>query len=298
MDRGILSAVGAYLLWGILPVYWKLIDTIPAIETLGHRMVWSLVFVVAILTVQRRWEWVRAVRNQPRKYLIFLLSAVILACNWFTYIYAMNTGNIVEASLGYFINPLVSVLLGVIFLRERLRPWQIVAVSIAGIGVFYLTFQYGDFPWIALTLALTFGFYGLIRKTAPLGSLTGLTVEMSILFLPALIFLFSLDWTGTAAFGHSDHMTTFLLALTGVATAMPLLLFAYGAKRVMLSTIGILQYIAPSLQFFLGVVIYKEPFTTTRLIGFLFIWTALAIYTLDRIVYQRSRKKVESVVFE
>ncbi len=298
MNKGILAAVGAYGLWGLLPVYWKLIDSVPAIETLGHRMVWSLVFVLGLLTVQHRWSWVRNVLRRPGAFLIFLVSAGILALNWFTYIYAMNSGNIVEASLGYFINPLLSVLLGVIFLRERLRPWQIVAVVFAALGVFYLAIRYGDFPWIALTLAVTFGFYGLIRKTAPLGSLNGLTVEMALLFFPALFFLVWLEGTGAATFGHSTPLVTIMLAMTGVATAMPLLLFAYGAKRVKLSTIGILQYIAPTLQFLLGVFVYHEPFTRTRLVGFVFIWIALGIYTIERMVNKRRESQTDLLALE
>lgn len=296
MNKGILAAIGAYTLWGLLPVYWKFIDMVPAIETLGHRMVWSLVVVLGLLAVRRRWDWIREVIREPRSFLIFLVSAGILALNWFTYIYAMNTGNIVEASLGYFINPLFSVVLGVLFLRERLRPWQIVAVMIAAVGVVYLTVQYGDFPWIALTLAITFGFYGLIRKTAALGSLTGLTLEMSLLFIPAMIFLLWLEGTGRGTFGHSSLQTTILLACTGLATTLPLLLFAYGAQRIKLATIGILQYIAPTLQFLLGVFVYREPFTQTRLIGFVFIWIALGVYTVERISHRQRKKSVDPLV--
>ncbi|MCF7805285.1 MAG: EamA family transporter RarD [Candidatus Marinimicrobia bacterium] len=288
-NSGRIAAVGAYALWGLLPIFWKFIDTIPAIEILAHRIVWSLAFTLILLTITTQWSWILKLRSSPATYLPFLASAVILGLNWYTYIYAMNSDHIVEASLGYFINPLFSVVLGVIFLRERLRRLQWIAVGLALIGVMYLTWNYGRIPWIALTLALTFGIYGLLRKTASLGSLRGLTLEMMVLFLPALIFLTILHSQGNGSLGQVKLWENVFLILTGAATATPLLLFAYGAKRIPLASIGILQYIAPTLQFLLGVFIYREPFTGERLVGFILIWIALGLYTGEGIAFRRRR---------
>ncbi len=290
MNKGIAAAIGAYFLWGILPVYWKLIERIPAIEILGHRMVWSLVFLLLLLTFRKQWGWIREVRHHPVKYATFLGSALILGLNWYTYIWAVNSGHIVEASLGYFINPLFSVLLGVIFLHEQLRRWQLVAVLIATGGVLFLTIRHGQFPWIAMTLAVTFGVYGLLRKTASLGSLAGLSLEMMILFFPALAFLIYLGVIGSGSFGNAKITFDILLVLTGVATAFPLLLFAYGAQRIPLYSIGILQYIAPTLQFLIGIFIYREPFSHTKLIGFCVIWIALFIYATEGFLQARRRR--------
>jgi len=207
--------------------------------------------------------------------------------HWFIYIRAVNTGHLVDASLGYFINPLLSVLLGMLFLKERLRLWQWISVGIAACGVSYLTLSHGAFPWIALALATTFGFYGLLRKTAPLDALEGLSLETTFLFLPALAYLLYLERTGTASFGHAMAMTNTLLALSGVATALPLILFAYATKRVTLATVGILQYITPTGQFLLGVLVYGETFTQPRMVGFSAIWIALFIYFLEGVIERR-----------
>lgn len=298
MKKGMLASIGAYLLWGILPVYWKLLQTVPAGEILLHRMVWSLVLLLLLLSLKKQWRWLLQVRQNKRILLSFIGSALLLSLNWYTYIFAVNSGHIVEASLGYFINPLLNVLLGVFLLREHLRRRQWLAIVIAGVGVLYLTLQYGRLPWIALTLAFTFALYGLLRKTAALGSLTGLSLEMMILFLPAVSALFYLEYTGIAHFGNDGTAVNILLVFTGLATTLPLLLFAYGAQRIMLSTIGILQYIAPTLQFLLGVFIYRETFTTTRLIGFGCVWTALIIYTFDGLILRRKRKQAEVLAAE
>jgi chloramphenicol-sensitive protein RarD len=287
---GVLAAIGAYTLWGLFPVYWKAIQTVPALEVLCHRVAWSFVFVVLVLIWKKHWQWLRRASKSPTTLITFLGTACILALNWFVYIWAVNTDRIVDASLGYFVNPLISVLLGVLFLGERLRAWQWVAIGIAGGGVTFLTLGYGTLPWIALTLALTFGFYGLMRKTAALGALEGLALEMGILSLPAFTCLVYLELAGTASFGHSETMTDLLLALTGIATALPLLLFAYGARQVTLATVGILQYIAPTGQFLLGVLVYGETFTSTRMIGFGAIWTALLIYSLEGAIEGKRRR--------
>jgi chloramphenicol-sensitive protein RarD len=281
MNKGLFYAIGAYTVWGLLPVYWKALQTVPATEIVGHRMVWSLVFVTGLLVFRRHWGWLRVVAREPRRLLVVFLAACILGLNWLTYVWAVNAGYIVETSLGYFINPLVSVLLGVVFLRERLRHWQWAAIGVACIGVLYLTLGYGALPWIALVLAFTFGFYGLLKKKTSLGALEGLAMEVSLLFLPALAYLLYLDSHGTGSFGQTTGFTSILLILTGVATGGPLLLFAAAAKRIPLSMLGILQYIAPTLQFLLGVFLYGESFNQTRLVGFSLIWTALLIYSIE-----------------
>ena len=295
MKSGIVSAIGAYALWGVFPIYWKSVQAVPAVEVVCHRMVWSFVFVALLLVGKNQWEWLRRAGKSPATLITFVGTSCLLALNWFTYIWAVNSGHIVDSSLGYFINPLISVLLGMIFLGERLRSWQWVAILVALGGVIFLTLGYGSFPWIALTLAITFGLYGLLRKTAPLGALEGLSLEMTILFLPALAYLVYLELVGVASFGHTGATTSVLLALTGVATALPLIWFTQGARKVTLATVGILQYIAPTLQFLLGVLVYGETFTTTRLVGFGAIWSALLIYSIEGAVEGRRQTMRQSV---
>ncbi|MDY6877811.1 MAG: EamA family transporter RarD [Chloroflexota bacterium] len=291
MKNGIISAIGAYTLWGVLPIYWKSLHTVPAFEIVCHRMVWSFAFVASLLIWQNRWQWLQQIRERPAILITFVGTSCVLALNWFTYIWAVNAGHVVDASLGYFINPLISVLLGVIFLRERLRPWQWVAIGLASGGVIFLTLGYGTFPWIAFTLAITFGFYGLLRKTASLGALEGLALESTVLFLPALAYLVYLELTGNASFGHAGTATNALLALTGVTTAFPLLLFASAARQVTLATVGILQYVTPTLQFLLGVLVYGETFTKTRMAGFGVIWTALLMYFIEGVVEDKRQTR-------
>ena len=295
MNKGMLFAIAAYGMWGLFPLYWKALQHVPALEILSHRMTWSLLFVLLLLLVRRRWAWVKTAVSQPKTLLIFTASALLLSVNWFVYIWGVNAGFIVETSLGYFVNPLVSVIMGVLFLGERLRKGQWLAIALAAIGVIYLTVRYGALPWIALTLATSFALYGLIRKTAPLGSLEGLTLETALMFIPALGYLLYLQSMGTAAFGHIDGLTTLLLAFAGVATAVPLLFFAAGARRIKLATIGILQYIAPTLQFLIGVLIYHEPFTLDRLVGFSLIWLALLIYSGENIWFSRRQPRLRPV---
>jgi chloramphenicol-sensitive protein RarD len=230
-----------------------------------------------------------ALRNR-RIVLTFFVTAAVLSLNWFVYIWGVNAGHIVETSLGYFINPLVNVLLGVIFLKERLRPGQMIAITLAVAGVLYLTISYGTFPWIALTLAFSFGLYGLLRKTAALPSTEGLFLETALMFLPAFLFLLYREWQGTAAFGHLGALTTFLLAFSGVATGVPLLLFASGARLITLTNLGLLQYVAPTLQFLIGVLIYNEEFSQARVIGFTVIWVALLVYTAESLHTYRSQR--------
>jgi chloramphenicol-sensitive protein RarD len=251
-------------------------------------MIWSFVFLYLILFVKKHWKWLKNIPSDRKTLTVYSITALILGMNWFIYIWAVNSGFLIEASLGYFINPLVNVLLGVVILKERMRTWQWIAVATAGIGVLYLTFNYGHIPWIALALAFSFGIYGLLRKIGPLNSLEGLSFEMTLLLLPAIFFLLFLELKGQSAFIHTGFMKSGLLVLAGVATALPLLFFASAARRIKLATIGILQYISPTFQFLLGVFVYKEVFPRERLIGFIIIWIALFIYTTERMTIKRN----------
>jgi chloramphenicol-sensitive protein RarD len=291
MNRGIVLAGGSYVIWGLLAIYWKALAHVPALETLAHRMAWSVVVVLGLLAVRGQWGWLVTVRNRKRIILPFAVTAFLVSLNWYVYIWAVGEGYLIETSLGYFINPLVNVLLGVIFLRERLRLWQGVAIALAAASVLFLTVTYGSVPWIALTLAFSFGLYGLIRKTVPLESLEGLTLETLFLVIPGLTYLLYLESQGRGTFGHTDGFTTILLVLTGVVTTVPLLLFAAGARRVSMTSLGLLQYMAPTITFFLGVFVYHEPLSTTRFIGFCIIWAALLLYVMENRVhsYQQVR---------
>jgi len=281
MNTGILYAALAYVAWGLLPVYFKQVADVPSLEVVVHRTLWSLVFVFAVLAVRRQWAWLGAVLRQPRVLGAFALSAVLLSGNWLTYVWAVQNHHVVDASLGYFILPLVSVALGFVFLRERPRPGQWLAVAVAAAGVLWLTVQAGHLPWIALALALTFGFYGLLRKVAALGALEGLALETLVL---APVAAAALGWWtghGQGEVVHGSASSLGLLALAGPLTAVPLLLFAAGARRIPMATLGILQYISPSLQFALGLWFFHEPFQPARMAGFALIWVALCVYTVE-----------------
>jgi chloramphenicol-sensitive protein RarD len=290
MNRGFLAAAAAYLLWGVLPIYWKALGGVTAFDILAHRVVWSAVVLGAILVARRDWAWLGEVRHDPRTLRTFSVTAALIGINWLVYVWANNHGHMVEASLGYFITPLVSVVLGLTILGERLRPGQWAAVAVAALGAGYLVWHASGALWISFVLALSFGTYGLLRKTGSLGSVRGLSLEMVILFLPAFAYLTWLAGTGQGAFLQHGPATSVLLAGAGVVTAAPLLLFAYGARRVTLTTLGILQYLAPTLQFLLGVLVYAEPFTRTQRIGFAVVWSALGIYTADGIAHQRASR--------
>jgi chloramphenicol-sensitive protein RarD len=281
MNPGILYAATAFAPWGILPLYFKSVQSVPPSEILLHRMLWSLVFVVAVLSWRRQWTWLGDVLRKPKMLAGCAASALLLSCNWFTYIWAVNNGHVVESSLGYFINPLFNVLLGSLLLRERLRTVQWLAVALAGCGVVWLTWQNGHLPWIALVLAGTFALYGLMRKTAPLGALEGLALETMLLFPLAAGYMVVLTLEAQNSFMSAPAATRWLLAAAGPATAIPLLLFAAGARRIPLSLLGLLQYIGPTIQLLLGVWLFREPFSTDRLIGFALIWSALAVYSAE-----------------
>lgn len=286
MKKGIWYALGAYITWGLFPVYWRLLAGIPALQLLGHRIFWSFLLLFGIVVVARQVKVFRSSLNR-RVLLIYSVAAVLIAINWLTYVWAVGAGFIVETSLGYFINPLLVVLLGVIFLHERLRLLQWVPIGLATAGVLYLTFAYGSLPWIALTLAFSFGFYGLVKKTAPLGALHGLTLETGILILPAIGFLLFCEFTGTGAFMHTSPLLDVMLVGAGLVTVIPLLMFSSAAQLIPLTMIGILQYVNPTMQFLLGVLIYKEPFDHRRLIGFSVVWVALILFGLEGYLAQR-----------
>ena len=282
MNTGMLYAAGAFLSWGLFPLYFHAIKDVPASEILAHRMAWSLLFLMLVLAVRRQWKWLPQVLRQPKVVGSFLASAFLLSANWFVYIWAVNNGHVVDASLGYFINPLVNVLLGMLVLKEKLRRGQWMAIGVAATGVAWLTWQAGQIPYIALVLALSFGAYGLLRKTAALAALEGLSFETLILFPLAVAYLGWLVVHGQSAFLNAESDSTrWLLAAAGPTTAIPLLLFAAGARRIPMSVLGMLQYMSPSLQMLLGVWVFHEAFSSTKLVGFLFIWSALAIYMLE-----------------
>jgi chloramphenicol-sensitive protein RarD len=286
MNKGILYAAGAYFIWGFFPIYFKAIEQISAFQVTAHRVVWSFLFLILVVAARRELRGLRALITR-RILLIYLAAGALLAVNWLTYVWAVSSGFVVEASLGYFINPLVSVVLGVVFLHEKMRPAQWLPVALAACGVTYLTISHGSLPWIALVLAFSFGLYGLMKKLAPLGSLHGLVLETGAIFVPALLLLVISEASGTGAFGHAGVLPSLLLALVGVVTAIPLLLFATGAKNVPLTTLGLLQYIAPTIQFLIGVLIYGEPFTPERLVGFGIIWVALVIFSTENLMARR-----------
>jgi chloramphenicol-sensitive protein RarD len=281
LNRGFYFALGAYFLWGTLPIYWKWLHVVPAQQIIAHRIVWSFVFLVIVISARKEWPALRAAVRSRRTLLIFTAAALLLGVNWYTYIWAVNAGRVVETSLGYFINPLVSVLLGVLFLKERLRWTQWAVVGLASCGVLYLTLHYGQLPWIALLLAVTFGLYGLVKKTAPLGSLHGLMIETTILVIPSLMFLLLVENQGSGALGHSSLNINLLLIFTGVVTAFPMLLFGMAARLIPLSTMGFIQYVSPTCQFILGVFVFNEAFSLEQLIGFMMIWGALILFTCE-----------------
>ncbi len=281
MQLGILYALLAYVIWGLLPLYIKSLPGIAPREILLHRMVWSLVFLGLILTWRHQWAWLGRVLKDRRLLLSFAASAALLCANWFLYIWAVSANRVVDASLGYFINPLFSVLLGVVFLHERLRLVQWLSIAVAAAGVAWLTVAAGQLPWIALGLAASFGGYGLLRKTGALGALEGLSLETLLLFPLAAAALAWLFATGQDSFTHAAPGTQWLLLLAGPVTAVPLLFFAAGARRIPLSLLGLLQYTGPTLQLLLGVWLWNEPFPVQKQVGYALIWLSLALYAAE-----------------
>lgn len=292
---GLLYGIGAYGMWGLVPLFWPLLKPAGAIEILAHRMVWSLAFVGLALLALRRWGWIRELLRSPRKLGLITVAATVITVNWGLYIWSVNTGHVVEASLGYFINPLVTIALGVLVLQERLRPAQWAAVGIGFTAVLVLAIGYGQPPWISLTLAFSFALYGLVKKKVNIGGLESLAAETAVQFLPALGYLVWLGTQDSLAFGSHGAGHTALLAATGIVTAVPLVCFGAAAIRVPLSTLGLLQYLAPTFQFLLGILYFHEAMPPERWAGFALVWLALTILTWDALrTARRSRAAVEA----
>lgn len=296
---GSASAVGAYVLWGILPLYWKTVYSVPALEIMSHRVAWSFVFMVLVLlTTGKAGPFLgelREIVSRWKKLSGVFFASFLISVNWLTYIWAVNNNHIIETSLGYYINPLISVLLGIIVLKEKLSLWQIISFFLALIGVLNITFHFGAFPWIALVLAISFGLYGLCKKMINLGAVTGITLETLIVSPFALLYLSHVHSSGAGAFGLDSPGVSGLLAGAGIVTAVPLVLFASGARRLPLSIVGFLQYIAPTIALILGVFLYHEPFTGVHLASFICIWTALTVFSLAR---TRAFAQLESVILK
>ncbi|WP_297907840.1 EamA family transporter RarD [Thiomonas sp.] len=287
MNPGIAYALGAYVVWGLFPLYFHLLESVPAPQILAHRMVWSALLVLLILLALRRWSWLRVLRERPAVVGRFAASALVLSCNWLTYIWSVNNGHVVEASLGYYINPLMNVALGTVLLHERMRALQWAAVAVAASGVLWMAFGVGHMPWLALILAVSFSSYSLLRKIAPLGSLEGLALETAVLLPVALLYL---GWTslhGDNAFALGDLNFKLLLMASGPVTAIPLLMFAAGARRIPFSLLGILQYTTPTLLLVLGVTVYHEAFGASKVLGFGLVWAGIGLYLAEGMLRRR-----------
>ena len=284
---GTLYGAGAYLLWGLFPLYWPLLQPSSALEVLAHRVLWSLAVVVVLIAVTRRAAQVRAAVRDRRRLAQLALAAVVIAINWGTYIYGVTTERVVETSLGYFVNPIVTVLLAVLVLGERLRPAQWTALGAAFVAVVVLTVENGSPPWIALVLAVSFGTYGLLKKTAGVGAVEGLAIETAVLLPVAAAYVAVLGLTGAGTFGSEGAGHAGLLALSGVITAVPLLMFGAAASRIPLATLGVLQYLAPTMQFLLGVTLFDEPLPVVRLVGFVLVWFAVVLFSVDLVRHSR-----------
>ncbi|WP_343246003.1 EamA family transporter RarD [Streptomyces sp. SID5785] len=278
---GLVNGFAAYGMWGLVPLFWPLLKPAGAMEILAHRMVWSLALVGIALLFVRRWDWLRELLRRPRRLALVVAAASVITVNWGFYIWAVNAGHVVEASLGYFINPLVSIALGVLVLKERLRPAQWAAVATGAAAVLVLAVGYGQPPWISLTLAFSFGTYGLVKKKVNLGGVESLAAETAVQFLPALAYLIWLSAEGRATFTTEGPGHASLLAATGLVTAIPLVCFGAAAIRVPLSTLGLLQYLAPVFQFVLGIAYFHEEMPPERWAGFALVWAALAVLTWD-----------------
>lgn len=292
---GVIYAVAAYTLWGILPIYWKLINSVFPIEILSNRIVWAFVFTIIIVGVTKQWQEIRYIWQDKKQMLQICLASILIAFNWGLYIWAVNSDRIVDASLGYYINPLFAVALGVVVFKEKLTFWQGSALIIAAIGVLIKTMQYGKIPWISLGLAISFALYGAIKKSIKANSIVGLTLETTMLTPIALAYIATRQFGGVSAFQTESKVVILLLIGAGVVTAVPLLLFASGARRLPMSVIGFTQYISPTISLFIGIFLYGESFTGVDLVGFGFIWIALIIYSVSQINVVRSKSFIKQV---
>src|SRR2546423_10788742 len=295
-DRsGLIAGIAAFGTWGLIPVYWKLLSNLSALEILAHRFVWTTVFLSGLLSFQQRWPEVREATRSRRALLYCLASGLAISVNWLFFIWAVNVGRVIETSLGYFMTPLIYVLFGATFLRERLTRWQLFSVLLALVGVLNLTLGYGKFPWLAITLCVSFGLYGLLRKKSGVRPIPGLFLETTLLTPIAALYLVYLQREGSAAFTAGGWRMILLLISTGIVTGLPLVWFGHAARHLRLTTLGFLQYLSPSCSFFLGVFLYHEPFTRTHLITFSFIWIALAIFTIEAIWRWRSDRERQAI---
>lgn len=293
-EKGTIYALSAYTLWGLLPIYWLLVDQVPAVEILSHRIIWSFFFMTVLLIVEKKASIISVammhfIRN-PKQLLFLILASLLISVNWLTYIWAVTNGHVVESSMGYYINPLVSILLGIIFLKERLNRWQMMAILLAACGVIVQTIGFGHFPWIALALALSFGFYALTKKMIVMDAALELTFETLCMLPAAFIYLLPLQLNGSAAFANGSWIQTVLLIGAGVVTAVPLLLFAEGAQRISLTMIGFLQYVSPTLTLLIGLFIFHESFSMVQFFSFAFIWAALIVFSLGSLPLSKRRR--------
>jgi chloramphenicol-sensitive protein RarD len=285
-QKGVMYAGFSYLLWGLLPIYWKLLDNVNAQEILASRVVWSFIFMVIILVLSKKWglfvQTIKGFAKNKKQMYALTIASLLISVNWFVYIWAVNSGHMIEASLGYYINPLISILLGMIVLKEKLSVYQYISFILAAIGVLIISISHGQFPWIAITLALSFGIYGLAKKLINVDSAVGLTLETLVITPIAVIYLGFIFISGSHSFLAEGIQTDLLLICAGAATAVPLLYFAKGAQKIPLSLLGFLQYIAPTITLLLGVFVYNEHFSKIQLLSFMFIWSALTIYSLSK----------------
>jgi chloramphenicol-sensitive protein RarD len=295
-DRsGLIAGIAAFATWGLIPVYWKLLSNLPALEILAHRFVWTTVFLIGLLSFQQRWPEVREATRSRRALLYCFASGLAISVNWLFFIWAVNVGRVIETSLGYFMTPLVNVLFGALFLRERLTRWQFVSVLLALVGVLNLTLGYGKFPWLAITLCISFGLYGLLRKKSGVRPIPGLFLETTLLTPLAAGYLIYLLRAEHSTLSSASWSFVLLLISTGIVTGLPLVWFGHAARHLRLTTVGFLQYLSPSCSFFLGVFLYHEPFTRAHLVTFIFIWVALVIFTAEAIWRWRSGREQEVI---
>ncbi|MGI9086495.1 MAG: EamA family transporter RarD [Chthoniobacterales bacterium] len=290
------AGFAAFGFWGIIPIYWKLLQAVPAGEILAHRFVWTSAFLAGLLTWQKRWPEVRAAWHSRRARIFCLTSGLAISCNWLMFIWAVNAGRVLETSLGYFMTPLINVGFGALFLRERLTRWQVAAFFLATLGVLNLTFGYGRFPWIAVGLCCSWGVYGLLRKLSGTAAIPGLFFETVMLLPAAIAYIFLLQTRGALFFGPAHWWPSLILLSSGLVTGLPLVWFGHAARHLRLTTIGFLQYLAPTGTFFLGVFLYHEPFTRAHLITFALIWIALAIFTAEMVRLWHSRRGGKAIV--
>ncbi|MBM7867819.1 EamA family transporter RarD [Heliobacterium gestii] len=288
---GVYYALAAYLAWGLLPLYWKALEGVSGMEILAHRIGWSFLFVMMIIFATGQWKTMKSAIGKRENWFTLITGSLLISANWFIYIWAVNNGHMVEASLGYYINPLLNVATGVLFLKERLNRGQIAAIGLAAVGVLFLTAQFGQVPWIALSLAITFTLYGLAKKKVSFEPLIGLAVETAMVTPLALLYLLYLHGQGVDAFSGGTALARTLLMGAGVVTAMPLLWFAQGARRIPLSTIGFIQYLSPTMSLLLGIFLYHEPFTNVHAVSFTLIWSALVIYSLSHLKGMREARR-------